>query len=106
MTELKKGGIDTDILLTEGKSAFFVWEWQWMDNEAESGDDGSESETDITVVPETDPEEESEAEEDGASCDQPIFHTITFKCIGCTRDTKYQQTLEKLSINYAMLEQI
>ena len=97
MTELKKGGIDTDILLTEGESAFFVWEWQWMDNEAESGDDGSESETDITVVPETDPEEESEAEEDGASCDPPVFHTITFKCIGCTRDTKYQQTLEAIN---------
>lgn len=86
MTELKKGGIDTDILLTEGESAFFVWEWQWMDNEAENGDDGSESETDITVVPETDPEEESEAEEDGASCDPPVFHTISVLVVRGTQN--------------------
>ena len=36
-------------------------------------------------------------EEDGASCDLPVFHTITFKCIGCTRDTKYQKTLEAIN---------
>ena len=64
-----------------------------MDSEAESGNDGSEPETDINVVPETYPEE-SEAEEDDASCDPPVFHTIT---IGCTRDTKYQQTLKAIN---------
>ena len=66
-----------------------------------------ESTTSITVIPETPPDSASDSEEEDVTCDldpsltigfSPIVtHTVTFKCIGCTKDSSYQETLARVS---------
>ena len=98
-SELKKS-MDIDGFTLDGNNAFVIWQWEWVDtNDIESDE---ESTTSITVIPEI-PPPSSESEEDG--CDaafsigfSPIVtYTVTFKCIGCTKDTSYQETLAHIS---------
>ena len=98
-SELKKS-IDIDGLSLEGDDALVIWQWEWTDtNDVESDE---ESTTSITIIPDT-PPPVSDSEED--DCD-PAFsigyspvvtHTATFKCIGCTKDTSYQEILARIS---------
>ena len=55
----------------------------------------------LLAIPETDEEDEGkDAEEDNQETDvnlsqlQPVItHSIVFKCIGCTRENRYQEAL-------------
>ena len=97
-SDLEKNGIDiTKLSIVEGK-AIFIWKWQWVDNDDESEDEPER--TPITVIPETPPtvsdkesDHEDELEEEAVT---EVVHTVTFKCIGCTRDAKYQKVLEHI----------
>jgi len=60
-----------------------------------------DAKSDICVIPETPPdlndsdvEPENDPEDDATS---EIVHTVTFKCIECTREPKYQKGLERIT---------
>lgn len=88
----------------EGR-VFIIWKWEWID---EGGfifndDDGSLN-TSIQVIPETPPESSSdeEGDEQDISLILPfqtsfLTHTVTFKCIGCTKELRYQEALCRAS---------
>lgn len=80
-----------------------VWRWNWREEFCFGDED--ESSTEITVIPETQVSEcsssdgEKDSDEDGlldvnASM---ITHTVTFKCIGCTKEQSYQETLAAIA---------
>ena len=75
-------------------------------------DYGSDDE-DVSVVPETPPpyvsdeeeeagdktEKNNEEENENAESDSilPVTHTVTFKCIGCTKEHAYQEILKRIA---------
>ena len=79
------------------------WQWEWINDRQLGEDDGDDaSHTSITVIPETSDEEEEDedVEEDSQAGDlnisplqAVITHSIVFKCIGCTKENHYQETL-------------
>ena len=87
-------------------AAFVIWKWNWRE-EFEIASESSEAE--ITVIPETPPSSpmsvsfsdgEHSDEEDSAvaGCDKALItHELTFKCIGCTKELTYQETLAAAS---------
>lgn len=110
VSEVEKGGIDTTTFSIVEEKVLFFWEWLWMDNDQlQSSDSDDDCErTDVTVIPETplqvssnesevEQEDESEVELEDATCSTEIVHTVTFKCIGSTKDAKHQQTLEHIN---------
>ena len=99
--------IDTDGLTLLDDQVFVIWQWEWKDStDAESDEESTSS---ITIIPETPPdsastsdgEEEDTTSDLGASLligfSPVVTHTVTFKCIGCTKDMKYQETLARVS---------
>ena len=81
--------------------AFVIWKWKWLD---ECDDDRSETEsrTSIEVIPETPSPIGSDDECDEAALvgavaidvTPQVTHTITFKCIGSTKEDKYKKNLK------------
>ena len=100
MDELEKSVIDTTTLSLMENRALFLWKWTWVDGEIESESEDDIERTDITIIPETPPELSDEDDADkliDTTNDVNVVHTVTFKCIGCTRDVKYQKTLENIN---------
>ena len=76
-----------------------IWKWQWGSVEAQASDDES---TDITVIPETPPRTDDSVNDslvnaaadldvtDESECTQ-ITHSVTFKCIGSTKEQQYRR---------------
>ena len=94
-------------------AALVIWEWKFMDGtELDYGSDDEDSlDEDVTVIPETPPpyasDEEEKAEDktensgeenENANAESdsilPVTHTVTFKCIGCTKENAYQEILK------------
>lgn len=88
--------------------AFVIWKWEWADECYERESD-AESRTSIEVIPETPPPPDSD-EDDSDEDDEPsrcgamaldvclqVTHTVTFKCIGTTKENKYQEYLARIS---------
>lgn len=84
---------------------FIIWKWDWRDGGGFIFSDDDDSSTSITVIPETPPNSADSDVEDGeqrldlalpshASC---LTHTVTFKCIGCTKEFQYQEALCRAS---------
>ena len=88
--------------------ALVIWKWKWTDQD-ETFEDNASDDEEITVIPETPPavsdeEEAEEEEEQEEECDgfhlgfSPIVtHTVTFKCIGTTKEDRYQETLARIA---------
>ena len=66
-----------------------------------------ESTASITVIPDTPHDSTSDDDDEDSTSDldpslligfSPVItHTVTFKCIGCTKDISYQETLARVS---------
>ena len=89
--------------MTFGDDVFVVWDWEWT-----TDDEDADSDNEITVIPETPPPPSSdESDEDEALskaatalsiCPTPVVkHTLTFKCIGSTKECRYQEKLARIS---------
>ena len=84
---------------------FVIWKWAWVGDEVDSDNDTSESslESSLTVIPETpnesldEPESEPESLLANISSKPLTIHTVTFKCIGCTKEECYRKSLAKAS---------
>ena len=62
----------------------------------EDDDSDNASRTSITVIPETSSEEVDDTDEerdDDTEIQPEITHSIVFKCIGCTKEHRYQEIL-------------
>lgn len=82
-----------------------IWRWKWTDKDDMFEYTDSSDDEEITVIPETPPavsdeEEQVKEEEKEEDCDgfhlgfSPIVtHTVTFKCMGTTKEDRYQETL-------------
>ena len=100
VTEFERG-IDSKDLTLADNCVFVIWKLPWGSVEAQASDDES---TNITVIPETPPRTDSDDNSlvnaaadldvtDESECAQ-ITHSVTFKCIGSTKE---QQNLEALA---------
>ena len=101
MNELQRS-IDTDGFVFLENVAFIIWKWDWIDDNFKGGIESSTM-SDIQVIPETPPQIDSDDESklaDGAMaldlCSQ-MTHTVTFKCIGTTKETQYQERLKQIA---------
>lgn len=75
-------------------AVFVVWKWEWISEfTSDVPLEGYKSlmEEELSRIPESDPDQMDEDYETNACTFDT--HTVTFKVIGCTRDTKYQNTL-------------
>ncbi len=106
VSELDKS-IDVSDLTLVQDCAFMIWHWEWRDGE--NSDSDEESTTDITIIPETPPppSDDSDRDDDESLADAAaslaitstpmVTHTVTFKCIGSTKEFKYQETLARIA---------
>ena len=81
-----------------------IWKWPWTEYELEETmSDCDEDNDSITVIPETLPSSEDvdmDAERDAfetETLDTVTQHTVTFKCIGCTKQQNYQEVLASVA---------
>ena len=82
-------------------TVFIIWHWEWQEDFSSDEDDR----TSITVIPETPSISDSENSDDDSTTnltaslsllttgDTVITHAVTFKCIGSTKETQYQEAL-------------
>lgn len=73
---------------------FVMWNWQWLENSDSDSeqDDVNKDEPENVVV--SNSEESGNEEEDEEDNDVPaITHSVVFKCIGCTKELRYQELL-------------
>ena len=82
--------------------AFIIWKWDWIDDNLEGGTESSTT-SDIQVIPKTPPQIDNDDESIRAGgamaldlCTQ-MTHTVTFKCIGTTKETQYQERLKRIA---------
>ena len=86
------------ILVQNKDEVFVIWDWQWSDHSNTlipiDDEDGPDE---VTVIPETPPESDDDSDANDESTEEAspheIEHTVTFKCIGCTKEQPYQQAL-------------
>jgi len=96
VNELTEIHMDTDGFVFLENVAFIIWKWDWIEDNFEGGTESSTT-SNIRVIPKTSPQIDSDDESilaDGAMaldflCAQ-MTHTVTFKCIGTTQETRYQ----------------
>ena len=100
--------IDVSGLTLVDSVVFVIWQWEWK----EAADDlnTSDSDDEITVIPETPLDESSDDETDNEEqklvqaaasisigTSPVVTHTVTFKCIGSTKDEQYEKTLMQVA---------
>ena len=75
----------------EGTMVFIMWDWEWLED-TYTGSDSEASDKDESEHPvdTDDDEEEEEAEDHGVPA---ITHSVVFKCIGATKELRYQELL-------------
>lgn len=79
---------------------FVAWRWEWnIDEENEfdgfESDDHDQSASSESFSRNIDPQEISSDSDQGDMLDTQVTHTVTFKCIGVTRERGYQDTLKQ-----------
>ena len=86
--------------LPNGNEVFVIWQWLWSDCDPETMSASDSDDDSISVIPETPPDEmeflpndDNDDDVVGSITPDEMEHTVTFKCIGCTREQKYQDTL-------------
>ena len=98
--------IDVSSLSLIDDEVFVIWKWLWTEDEQdETMSDSDKDNGSIIVIPETllNSEDDSDMDADSDS-DMPVTetagdtrHTVTFKCIGCTREQNYQEVLARVA---------
>lgn len=77
--------------------AFIIWDWEWIGEDFDSDD--IESATSVPVMDPSDSEDGGSG--DATASDSPdcseVTHTVTFKCIGSTKEQQYQECLKHIS---------
>ena len=99
-------GIDVSNFKFVEDMVFIIWKWEWRDGGEFVFHDDDVDDSTITVVPETQltiesgTEDVEDAEEESKQplnfalpTSSTITHTVTFKCIGCTKENRYQEAL-------------
>ena len=71
-----------------------IWEWCWMDEVDHVSETSSEAMHELTASIDS----VSGSEVTMGSPEPAVVHTITFKCIGCTRDEDSQKALKEISL--------
>lgn len=80
--------------LLYGGKVFVVWKWTWEDAAAQ--EQKNTVLDDIITIDSSDDEADNDPEcEDAAFESTLVTHTITFKCIGVTKSSRYQEVLAK-----------
>ena len=74
----------------EGTQVFVMWNWEWVED-ADIESDSEASSRDEPEPPAVDTEEEEEEAEDHGV--PAITHSVVFKCIGATKEMRYQELL-------------
>ncbi len=89
--------IDTaELTLFEDSKVFVIWKWEVLDTIVDQHsitNTDEEDEEAVSMIPETcisDDDEEDDEEE--------VIHSITFKCIGTSKEERYQETLAQVSL--------
>lgn len=78
--------------------AFIIWDWEWIHEDFDSASD-----TEPAMSIESTPDNESEDDEDSdavvpVNCSVNVMtHTLTFKCMGSTKEQRYQNILRQVS---------
>lgn len=107
ISEFSKSIDVTDLtLVDDGVLVFWCWKWENTED-SESSFEESTSHSEITVIAETPLQSDcsDECDEEVAGAAVPfdtdtsplIMHTVVFKCIGCTKDPSYQETLARVA---------
>ena len=86
-----------------GSKLLVIWKWEWFTGadelELESSSDNERN--DIIVIPETPLTQTSDSDidtmEEASASLNHTTHTVTFKCIGCHKEVRYQQALVRAS---------
>ena len=79
----------------EGDHVFVMWEWEWLEDHSDPESNHSEdnhSEDDQETDDATDNNDNDDKEEDNDEI-PAITHSVTFKCIGSTKEAHYQEVL-------------
>ena len=74
----------------EGDHVFVIWEWEWLEDHSDP--ESNHSEDDQETDDATDNTDNDEEEEDNDEI-PAITHSVTFKCIGSTKEARYQEVL-------------
>ena len=80
------------------QGVFIIWEWLWQDDIDHVSETDSEEirKLSASVSMFGDSSDDSKLNEENSPELLPV-HTLTFKCIGCTRDLAYQNVLREVS---------
>ena len=73
----------------EGNQVFVIWEWEWLDSDSESNHSEDDQETDDFDATDSNDDDDEEDEDKIPA----ITHSVTFKCIGSTKEARYQEVL-------------
>ena len=71
---------------------FVIWDWKWIKEDSDSGSDTSAA---SILVPAFDSEDDSNS--DDAPDSSEVTHSVTFKCIGSTKEQRYQEFLARIA---------
>ena len=91
--------MDVSLLKIPPQGVFIIWEWLWEDNVDHVSETDSEKIRELSASidsPSGDSCDENDVSDENSPESLPV-HTVTFKCIGCTRDLTYQSVLKKVS---------
>ena len=79
----------------EGDKVFVIWEWEWLEDHSDPESNQSEHDQETDDLDATDNNDNDEEDEDEMDEDEipAITHSVTFKCIGSTKEARYQEVL-------------
>lgn len=94
MNEFEKS-LEVDGLALIEDVVFVIWDWEWMHEDFVD----MESASGIPVLPRTPPgSEDDDVDGDATPSDcSEVKHTVAFKCIGTTKELRYQEYLARIS---------
>jgi len=94
--------VDISTLNFPLQGVFVIWEWIWLDEIDCVSETSSEAIRELTASIDS----VIGSEISMGSPEPSVFHTITFKCIGCTRDPDSQKALQETSQRLAKEETV
>lgn len=68
---------------------FVIWDWEWIEQ-----DSGSDMSAASILAPALDSEDDNS---DDAPDSSEVTHSVTFKCMGSTKELRYQEYLAKIA---------
>ena len=75
----------------EGDQVFVIWEWEWLEDHSDPESNHSEDDQETDDFDATDNNDDDDEEDEDEI--PAITHSVTFKCIGSTKEACYQEVL-------------